>query len=85
MFMRNAIERHNARLPAGVADLQAGEDVFYICNTLVPEVDGSRLIGPLTAEELETRRQRYDEITSVLPDEVKAGCPFVVYRLTRIE
>ena len=50
----------NARIPVELDAL--GEDVFYINNTLVPERDGCRIIGPLNKEKMEFKRQQYESI-----------------------
>jgi len=85
MIMRRDTARSNALLPAAVADLPLGQDMFYICNTLVPEADGSRIIGPLTAEGLEEKRKAYGGVIAQLDEGAASQYPFVVYRLTRIE
>ncbi len=77
------MDKNNAKLPT--KDYTIGEDVFYINNTLVSELDGSRIIGPLTRGELTIQQEKYKSIVSELPKEQKQKCPFIVYKLTRVE
>lgn len=76
-------ERRNARIPASIEDFPVGKEVFYVINMLVPEQDGSRVIGPLDAEGLEDKRRMYKQITKGFEDKEKY--PFVVYKLKRTE
>lgn len=78
------MEDLNARIPTGIEEL-AGKEVFYINNTLVPEQDGSRIIGPLTREQLEFKRERYEQIVFKFDKEQRQKYPFIVYRLEKIE
>jgi len=77
------MSERNARLPT--SDYVVGSDVFYVNNTLVPDADGSRIIGPLTPEMLEQKRQQHAGIVSGMTEEQRGDFPFQVYRLTRIE
>ncbi|MEK6880159.1 MAG: hypothetical protein AABY22_11145 [Nanoarchaeota archaeon] len=63
-------------------EIPKGKELFYIENTLVPVMDGSRIIGPLTAERLEQKREMYE---SVVRPEERDKFPFIVYKLLRVE
>lgn len=75
------MERANAYIP-DTFDMVDEDGVFYILNTLVPEYDGSRIIGPLSAEKLEEKREQYK---SIVPEEDRDSHPFIVYRLNQAE
>jgi hypothetical protein len=78
------MERTNAIIPTGIDDLAVGQEVFYILNTLVPEVDLSRIIGPLNSQELEVKRKMYEGVLNNLRPEERESHPLIVYRLTRL-
>jgi len=76
---------YNSRIPASpseIDDLTEGGQVFYIVNTLVHEKDGSRILGPMDEASVRSKKEQYDQIVSNLPENGKAGHPFIVLRLT---
>ena len=65
-----------------VENCDIGEKQFYIVNTLVNSMDGSRVIGPLTSDMLNQRREMYKSIIkSMISDEERQNYPFVVYEV----
>ncbi len=80
--------RENARIPAKIEELAVDQELFYVNNTPVPEADGSRIIGPLTEEQLKWKRQQYEKIVKQIEREandVREKYPFIVYSLKRVE
>jgi len=75
----------DAGIPVNPEEFGVSDDVFYVVNTLVHELDKARIFGPLTREELETKRQIYRTFMSEQLPGVADRHPFVVYRMTRIE
>lgn len=60
--------------------IAAGEkELYFILNTLVPQRDGSRIIGPLTRAQIELKKQSYEHLMSRFPEESKEEYPFLVY------
>ena len=55
--------------------------VYFIENTLVPTIDGQRIIGPLTWSQVKQKRELYESLLGQnLP--AREQHPFVVYELT---
>ena len=54
------MDSSNAHIPTGRDELPFGKEVYYINNTLVPVIDGSRIIEPLDDTELREKREQYN-------------------------
>src|SRR3989344_6979267 len=78
------MNKFNAKMPSGADELGRGV-VFYINNTLVPETDGSRIIGPLTAEQLESKVIQYNAIVSSLPESERKEYLLIIYELRKVD
>tara|TARA_Y100000310_G_scaffold329691_1_gene400005 strand:+ start:550 stop:843 length:294 start_codon:yes stop_codon:yes gene_type:complete len=53
---------------------------FYMVNTLVDTMDGSRILGPLTGEQLEGKVAGFNKIVGRLSDTEAAKYPLKVYK-----
>ena len=79
------LEEANATIPANLEDLEVGEERFYVVNSLVPERDGSRILGPCTSEELGHHREKYQLFQRTMSKSERKKFPFMVYKLIRTE
>ncbi len=57
MTETTGVNAHIGELTNSKIDRKPGN--YYIINTLVPERDGSRILGPLIWEDLERNREKY--------------------------
>ncbi|MBI2654955.1 hypothetical protein HYX06_00840 [Candidatus Woesearchaeota archaeon] len=64
------------------ARLESGGEVgkFYILNLIVPPLDGSRVIGPLTEQSLRYKKSQYDSLMQRASPEEAQKLPFVAFK-----
>ena len=56
------------------------EELYFIENTLVPAVDGLRILGPYNAETVRQKRKSYDILVGQMPPTEAKKHPFTVYK-----
>ncbi|HLC53602.1 MAG TPA: hypothetical protein VJK03_03585 [Candidatus Nanoarchaeia archaeon] len=76
-----------AHIPSSDRDIRdfPEDGLYYIVNTFVSEKDGNRVIGPLTREELEQKKEQYEDFVSRYSDSQRKKYPFLAYYLTKEE
>ncbi len=68
-----------------LSKVEVGSRLYYMVNPLVPPLDGSRIIGPLSEDQLINKREMYERISSRLSDEDRREHLLSVFSLERIE